>query len=259
MVTSHHVGFDPYLEIARGNVPKQSTVHKFGHAPSIATAVETDIWTRAVTTPIWKAPSGARVHDLVSTSALDTSGGAGCRMVRVYGLTSWFTSEEYEDVPMAGRAPVSTTKSWVIIHRMRSIPPYGSATTPNVGLITATAVAPDNYVTAEIGIGQGITQMCMYGIPSGSTLYMKYGYSTMNRGTGTTGNITYWGCNDPVNSPQVWITKTTMGVGNNSIISRPFKLPQPIPGPSMIKVSANVTQNNSDLSSGFDGILIVGG
>ena len=158
-----------HSEVALGNVTGRSTVNKFGAAPDGVQTTATDIWDRANSTPtqqVWTAPTQARIHAVVSTSAEDAAGGTGAASVIVYGLTSWSTNEVSETITLTGVTPVNTTNSYVIIHRMKCV---GQASTTgvgvNIGTITATA-ASDNTVTAAILAGNGQTEMAIYGVPS---------------------------------------------------------------------------------------------
>ena len=63
-------------EIALGNVTGKSIVNKFGHAPSGIQTTDSDLWARSDATPtqqVYVAPTEARTHTLVSSSASDNS------------------------------------------------------------------------------------------------------------------------------------------------------------------------------------------
>ena len=192
-------------EVGYGSVRNYFPYTKFGKAPAGVQATITDIWDRADATPtqqVWVAPTQARVHALVSSSTADNgvTPSTGARTVRVYGLTSWTDMkspngqplhEDYEDVTLNGQTPVNTTKSWVIIHRMR-VRTAGTGGV-NAGTITATA-ATDGTVTAAILAGNGSTLMAIFGVPEGWQHYIYSIHPAVSKASGAaaTINFTVW-------------------------------------------------------------------
>lgn len=249
------------LQVARGLVTGVSGLNKFGRAPAGVQTTPSDIWTRANSTPtqqIWLAPTAARIHAIVSTSTSDdgSPAGVGARTIRIYGLKTWADAETNEDITLNGTTPVNTANSYVIIHRMKVL--TCGATNINVGTITATA-ATDNTVTAEIAIGQGQTQMAIYGVPSTKSFYMTRLYGHMNDSSSTVRIDMQLRSNE---NPDVQTTQfinkfdiQLMGSGstNEDDIYDP---PNKFAGPCILKVQATATAADVDLSAGFDGYLV---
>jgi hypothetical protein len=255
---------DLMLEIARGNVSGQSGVNKFGRAPAGVQITATDIWDRADATPtqqIWVAPTTARIHDIVSTDANDdgSPAGTGARTLRVYGLTAWNAAEVSEDITMNGVSNVATSNSYVIIHRMRVLTKGASG--PNVGTITATAQT-DATVTAQINIGEGQTQMAIYGVPSTQTAYMTNYYFSMAEdsapATGKAVECTLLVNPEPDTELTKFLVKHTQGMANtsNGNVGHSYRPYFGIPGPAIIKLQGIATDADTDASGGFDLILV---
>ena len=194
------------FDIGRGLIRHTYPYTKFGRAPSGVQTTLTDIWDRAdaaTTQQVWVAPTQPRIHALVSSSTADNgvTPSTGARTVRIYGVTDWTgmvdskgqpLHEDFEDITLNGQTPVNTTKSWVMIHRIR----VSSAGTGgvNAGAITATA-ATDGTVTAAVLAGNGSTQMAILGVPAGWQHFIHRINAAISRASGvqSTINFTVWG------------------------------------------------------------------
>ena len=253
-----HINFD--LEVSKGNIAGHSAVNKFGRAPTGIQTTATDVWDRAtagVLQPIWVAPTQARIHQIVSGDANDTSGGTGARTIRIYGLTGWGAAEVSEDITMNGITNVATSNSYVIIHRMKVL--TKGATAVNIGAITATADT-DGTVTAQMNDGEGQTQMAIYGIPSTQIAYMSRYYGTINKSAGVVATVNFSLLVNP--EPDVELTnfliKNTRGLQSTGTSSDtwPFNSHFKIVGPAIIKVQGRASANDVEASAGFDLILV---
>lgn len=250
---------DYFLEVSKGNVAGHSAVNKFGRSTNVDNGVDTDIWDGANSTDdvdIWVAPTQARTHQVASTSANDAAAGTGAQTVMLYGLTSWDADEVSETITMNGTTNVATSNQYVIIHRMKVIT-QGSAG-PNAGKITATADT-DATVTAQINAGEGQTQMAIYGIPSTKTAYLTGFYASANKGTiSLSANITLLANPEPDSQLTGFLVKQTLGIntdGANAI--RHDYAPYPkYSGPCILKLQANSSSNDTDVSGGFDLIMV---
>lgn len=231
------------------------TVNKFGRAPGyVDNGQATDIWD--LDQPIWLAPTASRIHAIVSTSTNDTSAsGTGARTIRVYGLREWDGVESSEDISLTGTSPVNTTRSWVIIHRMKVL--TSGASGPNVGVITATA-ATDGTVTAQILAGEGQTQMAIYGVGSRHNAFLTGYYASVQREPTAAGASIEVLVNPfPDDQPTVFLVKHTQGVvtTGTSYFRHDFNPYVKYAGPCIIKIQANGTKDGMDVSAGFDLIL----
>jgi hypothetical protein len=255
------------MEIPLGFFPGITSVNKFGRAPSGVQITPTDIWDRADVTPtqqIWIPPTQARIHAIVSTSDEDSDTGGlvaqgdGLRTLRVYGLTSWDTAEVSEDIVMDGTTSVNTSNSYVIIHRMKGLT-FGS-TGSNEGIIKATA-ATDATVTAQVNIGQGQTQMAIYGVPSTQDAIITQYYYSIHDST-TPIQSAFSDATLLINeAPDVnlagFLTKHILGVATfgSSYINHQFRPYKICSGPCIIKVQGLANAADTDCSAGFDGFL----
>jgi hypothetical protein len=255
--TSYEV--DTRLAVAHRSLSGHVGENKFGRATNVDNGVDTDIWDRANPTndqAIWLAPTQARVHAIVSSSA-DDDGDPGAGTVRVYGLKTWDSSETTEDVTMNGTTPVNTANSYVIINRMKVF--LSGTSGPNVGVITATA-AVDGTVTAQIGAGMGQTQMAIYGIPSTKNAYMTSYYGSVIKASGSASiALTLLVNEEPDTTPTAFLVKHTNGASTaggtyfRHEFTPYFSVVEP--GPAIIKLQANGDANDLDVSAGFGLIL----
>lgn len=250
------------LEVARGRVSGIGNINKFGAAPDGIQTTATDIWSRANSTPtqqIWLAPTAARVHAIVSTSADDDGDpvGIGARTIRIYGLKTWDLAETTEDVILDGTTPVNTAQSYVIIHRMKVL--TCGASGPNVGTISATA-ATDTTITAVILPGDGQTEMAIYGVPSIQTLYLaRWGcHINKNAAAAATADFQLRVNENPNVLTTCFLRKDDISLQSNgtSAYTRLYPIPPSFPGPCIIKVQATASAADIDGKSGFDGYLV---
>ncbi len=247
------------LEVARGNIANIGSLRKYGRATNCDNGDPTDIHDGANTSDdvaIWVAPTQARIHAIVSTSANDDTAGTGAKLVKIYGLTSWSTAEVSEDVITNGTTPVNTSNSYVIIHRMK-VTSFGSAG-PNVGVITATA-ATDATVTAQINAAEGQTQMAVYGIPDGVDFYMMKYYGSVEKAAASFGATVSLLVNPIPDSEETgFVVKHTVGLVSEgtSYLDHCFPIPNKIEGPAIIKLQVNSSADNTEANGGFDGYLV---
>lgn len=247
----------PALLVPSGQVAGYSSVNKFGRSTDVDSGVDTDIHdganaTDAVTT--WVAPTTARTHQIASTSANDDGdpAGTGARTIRVFGLTAWDADEASEDITMNGVTNVATANAYVIIHRMRVLTKGASG--PNVGVITATADT-DGTVTAQINAGEGQTQMAIYGVPSTKIAYMSMYYASIIKNAAAVTVALKLLVNPEPDSELIgFLVKHTNGLDStgNSLMSHEYDPYFKISGPAIIKLQANASANNTDVSGGFD-------
>ena len=252
---------DYALRVARGLVTGVKSVNKFGKAPSGVQTTATDIWSRAnasATQQIWLAPTAARIHAIVSSSASDDGApvGVGARTIRVYGLQTWDLAETSEDITLNGTTSVNTVNSYVIIHRMKVL--TSGASSVNGGTISATA-ATDGTITAVILPGEGQTEMAIYGVPSIQSFYMTRWSASMGKEP-TAQTIQF---NLRVNeNPNVQTTNYLLKndinvVSTGSSFSQVLHHnPPKYSGPCIIKVQGTASTADIDAASAFDGYLV---
>jgi len=253
----HSVGIP--LLISAGFVDRFQGLNKFGRTLDADSGTLTDVWDGANSTtaqPIWLAPTAARIHALVSTDAADAGpAGNGAHSVQLYGLKTWASPETSEEIILAGATPVNTANSYVIIHRVK-VTSFGSSG-PNVGTISVTA-ADDSTLTAQINPGDGQTQMAIYGIPSGQSLFMTQYYASLNKAVKNAGADFRLVINPiPEVQPAGFIVKHTLGAVSegSGAVGHAFDPLFRIDGPAIIKLQVTTDTANSAADGGFDGYI----
>jgi hypothetical protein len=258
---------DAILHGSKGVVTGLNKVNKYGRAIDGVQVTMTDIWDRAdaaATQQIWLAPTAARIHTIVSTAAADDGtpegAGVGAQAVRVWYLPDWDTKEAFEDVILNGVAGVAMNNAAVIIHRMKVIP-VGTTYAINAGNITATA-AVDATVTAQINIGQGQTNMAIYGIPSVQKAYLT-GYiinahETANPGTAVEVDFNMIINERPDLITTAFLNKSNLGIRTTGSTApyRPFNPYKEVEGPAIIKFQADATAADIEGVAEFDAWLV---
>lgn len=169
------------IEVARNNVSGVKYVNKYGLNEDIdTTTAPEDLWDGG---GLWVPPTTARVHEITSTDAADTSAGTGARTIQVEGLNAdW--EEVNEVVTMNGVTPVDTAHSYQRVFRMYVLT-SGTGDT-NAGNISATAKT-DATVTATITAGYGQTFMAVWTVPANHTAYLTQYYGSVVKETAAAG------------------------------------------------------------------------
>lgn len=222
-------------------------INKFGNNPDIDANVYEDIWDAGGT---YVFPTEARIHDITSTDTNDTSGGTGARTINIQGLDANYNEIE-EDVTLNGTTNVPTTKSFLRIHRMK-VTSAGSGGEA-VGNITATAQT-DATVSAQITNRRNQTLMAIYTVPAGKTGYITNIFSSVGRKATTALEVElYVRPFGEVFQIKMLLSGHSQGSSHIQHMNNPYIK---ITEKSDIKLKATVTTNNSNISGGFDIILI---
>ena len=165
--------FEPFeLQVARGQIQGHKTVFKFGNNPDINGSLET-IWSHG---GLYSYLAAASVLKVSSSSANDAAAGTGARTVTLAGLDASY-NEISETVSLNGQTEVLTTQSFLRVFRAFVVTAGSGGTaagTIYMGTGVVTAGVPAN-VYAEIPLGANQTQMALWTVPAGYTLYITGG------------------------------------------------------------------------------------
>ena len=242
------IAIDAGLTLAAGLITDRTIGNKAGRNTDIDIGTEDVISQGGLYTP----PTVARVHNIVSSSASDTSAGVGARTITINGLDSNY-SDISEIVTLNGTTLVATVNSYIFINRMTCTTVGTSAT--NVGNITATAVT-DATISAQISAGEGQAQLGVYQVPRGKTMYLSNFNASARVSGGGAGTAilqlmtrTFGGA---------WTKRQTIMINltGNSFVERFYKNPLVLAEKTMVKVQVTSDTNNMDVACAFDYINI---
>ncbi len=159
---------DLYLEIAKGNIPGYTIVHKFG----IHTEVINGIWSLVSETSISGAlpASGSPVRIKAGGDAADAVDGAGAREITVVGIDTSL-AEVSETITTSGTSSgLATEASFWRVHRayVSEVGAYGEANTDDITIENSDGTIDRLLITA----GEGQTQHGAYSVPAGKAGYL---------------------------------------------------------------------------------------
>jgi hypothetical protein len=239
------------VDTSLGRIDDIRPLHKFGANENLAQNVQAHVWSG---TGSWVAPTTARIHQISSTDVDDTGAGTGAQQVTIWGISSFLETEDSEVITLNGTTDVPTTKAWAVIHRM-SVTRHGAAG-PNQGLITAVADT-DATTTARIEIGEGQTQMAVYGFGHRQSILLTNYFGSIGRSATAAVDLKLYVVNDPINYPNVKILKHQIGLDTNGTThaAHHFTPPFPIQGPGIICLEAVASANGATVAGGFDAFL----
>jgi len=164
------------LEIAKGNVPGHSLVHKFGRNDAVPNGSFAFVNLLGFTA--WPLSAATTVRIKAGGNAADTAGGNGAREVTVQGIDSNLAELSEAIVTAGAGASSATTASFWRIHRawVSSAGTYGAANTAAV-VIENSGGGTD---LIQIGIEEGQTQFTAWSVPTGKTAYLTSVHVTVD-------------------------------------------------------------------------------
>lgn len=252
------------LQVALGNVSGVTPLSLTGIVDEGIDISDTAIWSGAddesVGDPdqnILVPPTTAQVHEVVSSSANDTSAGTGARTVLVRGLTSWSSAEVSEVVTMNGTTAVDTVNSYVFINDATVI--TSGSQNVNDGRISVTAKT-DATLQGSIKALVSRTENAFYAFPSTQTAVFYRWNGWMNREAGGSDYIEFsaYVLTGADSADATWVladsrSVTTTATSNSSWEIEP---PVPVPGPAIILISGKSSKADSSGGASY-GILLV--
>jgi len=225
------------LQIARGQIPGHSPLHKFGAVPAMSVNNTGTVWDVDDTVYPWASWATAGTLTVDRASASDAA-----KTITIIGLDANY-NEISENVTLTNATGNPTTKSFIRVYRAYMY--NGSAT--NVGNID---IKKSTVTVARITANKGQTLMAVYTVPSGYTAYITQGVMTIQEGGDATGDmfVRYGG-------------ETAFRIGHSFEVASgeytyQFTVPVRIPEKSDIDVRAAVRTNNARVTAAFDAILI---
>ena len=232
------------LEVARGNISGLSRVNKFGRNPDVDTTQE-DIWDGGGTYT-WSTTND--ITHAVSDNAGDTMD------IEVQGLdVNWALVTQ--TVTLTGTTGVALTTPLLRVFRMRNLSATAASGNIQVGVGAVTSSFTAANLRAQITQGYEQTLMSLYTIPAGKTGYLMNFWGNMNRSV-TTGacDVSIWSRIENgifrIQSP------TGLVAGGSSHFQHRYETYPSYPAKTDIKMTAEGSTNNFDISSGFDLYLV---
>jgi hypothetical protein len=182
--------FEPFeLQVARGQIDGHSQVEIFGYSANIAATALGPMWEgQTQSGGLYVYPSVAAPLVLVSSSVSDNTS----RSVVINGLDADYNILQ-ETIALNGTSAVTTTNSFLRINGIEML------NSINTGTITA-KIGATLYAQMNPGIGQ--TQMSIYTVPAGYTLYLSYIQVDASIGFTSSAYMTYSEYNKLNSGPQ---------------------------------------------------------
>jgi len=248
--TGKHEPF--HLQVSRNQITFHEALYKFGYNADINGTEET-IWSQG---GIYTWPTSAAQLYVSSSSTADTDGGTGANSVKIIGLDADYNEVE-EDITLTGQTQKITQTSWLRVYRMYvTLAGSGGAAAGTIYLANTgeTEGVPTGTVYASILLGAGQTEMAVYTVPAGYTLYLD--------------DINFTAAISQANSycqvrflqrdfgTNVFREQTRVVLQSNTYIFK-FEYPLRIPEKTDLEVRGiSVGSNNNPISATWQGILV---
>lgn len=162
--------YEPFnLQVSRGQIAGHFPFLLYGYSPNVANTAFGPLWEGLTQSGgLYPFPSSAAQLTIVSSSASDTS----ALNVQINGLDANFAPIS-EVVALNGTTNVTSVNSYL---RVLSCSVTNGSNVGNISFKQGTTLL------AQINAGLGITQMSVYTVPAGYTLYILRSYKTANIG-----------------------------------------------------------------------------
>jgi hypothetical protein len=225
------------LQVARGQIPGHSSIHKFGAVPTMSVNTTGTVWDVNDTLYPWSAWSEAGTLTVDRANASDAA-----KTITIVGLDADY-NQITENVTLTAATGNATTQSFIRVYRAYMY--NGSGT--NVGNID---IKKGATVVARISADKGQTLMSVYTVPAGYSAYLTQGVMSVKSGADATGDfyVRYGG----ETAFRIAHTFEVASAEYFYAFHVPFKLPEK----SDIDVRASVRSNNARVTAAFDMYLI---
>lgn len=188
-----------------------------------------------------------------------TPASTGATVLHIYGLDSSMLEQE-EFIVLNGTSNVATVNTYYRIYRMHT-DGAASRDDTNIGNLTATAQT-DGTVTAQVNAGNGQTLMAIYTIPSNKTAFITQLKGSINRNGAATGamadlvlyEIPFASVDGAGRRLEEYFSLAIEGTSFATIKFKPYKKIDS--NTDLIVQCEGVTDNNTDISAGFDLYLV---
>tara|TARA_Y100000385_G_scaffold104889_1_gene108672 strand:+ start:4020 stop:4775 length:756 start_codon:yes stop_codon:yes gene_type:complete len=164
---------EPYeLQVAKGQIAGASTLYKFGTNPDVDGTEET-VWSTGGDYP-W--PTAAFTAFVSSSSTADTSAGTGAQTVTVEGVDENYAAQTVT-VNMNGQTQVQLgdASGWLRVNRIFVATSGSGGTAAGTIYVANTGVTsgvPTGITYGHVVQGENQSQMSVYTVPAGFTLYL---------------------------------------------------------------------------------------
>ena len=225
------------LQVARGQIPGHSALHKFGAVPEMSVNTTGTVWDIDDTLYPWSAFSSASVLTVDRASASDAG-----KTIVIQGLDENY-QEITENVTLTNATGNTTTRTFIRVYRSYMY----NGSSANVGNID---IKVSTTVVARISAGNSQTLMGVYTVPAGYTAYLTQGVMSVKSGADATGNffVRYGG-------ETAFRIAHTFEVASAEYFYA-FHVPFALPEKSDVDIRASVRSNNARVTAAFDAYLI---
>ena len=235
--------FEPFdLQVARGQIDAHSTVNIYGVQASVTTTY----------VPVWENASAYTYPASATTMHLASSVNTGAdktgTTVLIQGLDSTYTSIS-ETLTLNGTTAVVTTNSYLRINSI-SVASVTSSTMPT-GVITLKDLT-DTTTYAQIAAGLGRSQMSIYTVPAGYTLYL----SRIDAYTSANGSSADFISYRNYSITSSGVVNTTQQAPFTNIYHAQRVMPRPFTEKTDIQLQARTSANTYVVSIAAEGYLI---